>query len=264
MKKYILSLGMAAVLFYTNSISAQQWSIGARGGLSIPNLTAGSGSANNPLSKGYSSRLGAGFGVFAEYQTSKLFSIQIMIEYSQQGGKKNGFQAFPVPAQMAPLFGSQAPPYLYADFNSTAKFDYLMLPVLAKFGWDLGPKKKWRIYAGAGPFVGLLLDAKQVTEGTSQVYLDEGRTTPVPLNPANPSQGLLTLSFDNTKNIKDRLRQFNFGLEGNVGIGYKIKRSTIFLEGGGNYGFIDIQKGTANGKNKSGAATVMIGYAYSL
>ncbi|PZO33686.1 MAG: hypothetical protein DCE86_04035, partial [Flavobacteriaceae bacterium] len=39
MKKYIFSLVMAAVLFYTNSISAQQWSIGARGGLSIPNLT---------------------------------------------------------------------------------------------------------------------------------------------------------------------------------------------------------------------------------
>lgn len=264
MKKYIFSAIAAMILLYVSPVSAQQWSIGARGGLAIPNLTAGSGSAVNPLNKGYSSRLGAGLGIFAEYQTGKLFSIQAILEYSQQGGKKDGFQAFPFPAQMAPLFGPQAPPYLYADFKSTAKLDYLMLPVLAKFGWDLGAEKKWRIYAGAGPFVGLLLNAKQVTEGTGQVYLDEGKTKPVPANLANPSAGILTLSFDNTKDIKDQLRSFNFGLAGNVGIGYKIKRNMIFLEGGGNYGFINIQKGSANGKNRSGAATVMIGYAYRL
>lgn len=252
------------VLLCANAVSAQQWSIGARGGLAIPNLTAGSGSAVNPLNKGYSSRLGAGFGVFVEYQTGKLFSIQAMLEYSQQGGKKDGFQAFPVPTQMVPLFGPQAPSYLYADFKSTAKLDHLMLPVLAKFGWDLGPKKKWRIYAGAGPFAGLLLSAKQVTEGAGQVYLDEGKSQPVPANPANPSAGILTLSFDNTKDIKNQLRSFNFGLAGNVGLAYKMKRNTIFVEGGGNYGFINIQKGSANGKNRSGAATVMIGYAYRL
>ncbi|OJV51827.1 MAG: hypothetical protein BGO31_08530 [Bacteroidetes bacterium 43-16] len=265
MKKYILSIITATVLLYTpQSVSAQRWSIGARGGLAIPNLTAGSGSEVNPLNKGYSSRLGAGFGVFAEYHTSKLFSIQAMLEYSQQGGKKDGVQAFPLPAQMAPLFGPQAPPYLYADFKSTAKLDYLMLPVLAKFGWDLGPKKKWRIYAGAGPFAGLLLSGKQVTEGSSQVYLDEGKTKPVPANPTNPSAGILSLPFDNTKDIKEQLRSFNFGLAGNVGIGFKMKRNMIFIEGGGNYGFINIQKGSANGKNRSGAANVMIGYAYRL
>lgn len=264
MKKIIFSTAIALFLLYAHPLSAQQWSVGARGGLGIPNLTAGSGSAANPLNKGYSSRVGAGFGVFAEYQTSKLFSIQVMLEYSQQGGKKDGFQAFPVPEQMASLFGPQIPPYLYADFNSTAKFDYLMLPVLAKFGWDMGVDKKWRIYAGAGPFAGLLLNAKQVTEGTGQVYFDEGKTKPVPANPANPSAGILTLSFDNTKDIKDQLRSFNFGLAGNVGIAYKMKRNTIFLEGGGNYGFINIQKGAANGKNRLGAATVMVGYAYRL
>jgi len=263
MKKNLLSLITIAILLYSSPILAQQWSIGARGGLAIPNLTAG-GSTINPLNKGYSSRLGAGFGIFTEFQTSKLFSIQAMVEYSQQGGKKDGFQAFPVPAQLATLFGGQKPTYLYADFNSTAKFDYLMLPVLAKFGWDLGTEKKWRIYAGAGPFAGLLLRAKRVTEGSSQVYIDEGKTKPVPANPSNPSAGTLTLPFNNTMDIKDQLRSFNFGVSGNIGLAYKIKRNTIFLEGGGNYGFINIQKGSANGKNKMGAATAMLGYAYTL
>lgn len=264
MKKKICLSAIVAVLLYTSPVWARQWSIGASGGLAIPNLTAGSGSTVNPLNKGYSSRLGAGVGVFAEYQTSKLFSIQAMIAYSQQGGKKNGSQAFPVPTRMAPLFGTQAPPYLYADFKSTAKINYLMLPVLAKFGWTLGAKKKWRIYAGAGPFAGLLLSAKQVTEGASQVYLDEENKKPVPANPSNPAAGMLALSFDNTKDIKDQLRAFNFGLTGNVGLSIKMRRNTIFLEGGGNYGLVNIQKGSANGKNQSGAATIMVGYAYCL
>jgi hypothetical protein len=264
MKKKICLSAIAAVLVYASQVSAQQWSIGARGGLAIPNLTAGSGSAVNPLNKGYSSRLGLGFGVVAEYKTSRLFSIQAMLEYAQQGGKKSGSQAFAVPPQMAPLFGPQTPPYLHADFKSTAKLNYLLLPVLAKFGWDLGPAKKWRIYTGAGPFAGLLLSAKQITEGASQVYLDEENTKPVPANPANPAAGMLALSFDNTKDIKDQLRSFNFGLAGNVGIGFKMKRNMIFLEGGGNYGLINIQKGSANGKNRSGAAIIMVGYARAL
>lgn len=257
-------LFVLTVLLYGISASAQKASIGVRGGLTIPNLTAGSGSEVNPLNKGYSSRLAAGFGVFADYPISERFSIQAMLEYSQQGGKKNGFQALPLPAQLAPLFGNQAPTYLYADFNSTAKLNYLMLPVLAKFGWDLNPKKTWRLYADAGPFAGILLSAHQVTSGNSQVYLDEGKTQPVPANPSDPSAGILTLPFNNTQNIKDQLHSFNFGLEGNIGLAYKIKRNAVFLEGGGNYGLVNIQKGSANGKNQSGAATIMLGYAYTL
>ncbi|WP_448607320.1 porin family protein [Paenimyroides ceti] len=264
MKKIIFSIAVAIVLLYAHKTTAQPWSIGARGGLAIPNLSAGSGSEVNPLNKGYSSRVGAGFGVFVEVQTSKLFSLQAMVEYSQQGGQKNGFQAIPVPKQIAPLLGAQGPRYLYADLDSKAKLNYLMVPILAKFGWDLGAQKKWRIYAGAGPFAGLLLSAKQVTSGNSQVYFDEGKTKPVPANPTNPSAGILTLPFDNTQNIEDRIRSFNFGLSGNVGLTFKMKRNAIFIEGGANYGLINIQKGTANGKNKSGAATIMLGYAYSL
>jgi hypothetical protein len=47
-------------------------------------------------------------------------------------------------------------------------------------------------------------------------------------------------------------------------LAYKIKKSYIFIEGGGNYGFLNIQKGTANGKNETGAGTVAVGYAFWL
>ena len=243
----------AIVMFIGTKASAQQIDLGVRGGVSIPNLTAG-GSEENPLNKGYSSRQGPDFGIFGEYHVSKLFSIEAMISYSSQGGKKNGFQAFPTPASYA----AALPPgttYLYADFKSEAKLNYLMVPILAKFGWNLGPKSPLRLYVDAGPFFGFLLSAKQDITGTSPLYLDEGHTMPLPF-PA--------VKLDDKVDIKDQLNTFNFGVSGNVGLAYLFGRNQVFVEGGGNYGFLNIQKGSANGKNHTGAATASIGYAYRI
>ncbi|MDH7463082.1 porin family protein [Chitinophagaceae bacterium 26-R-25] len=254
MKKISLLLLAAITLGHLN-VKAQTIDIGAKGGISIPNLTAG-GSDQNPLNTGYSSRLGPDFAVFAEFHFSKLFSLQPQIEYSSQGGKKDGLQAFPVPAELQPMFPpGQVPPYLYANFKSEAKLNYVMIPILAKFGWDLGKSSAWRLYVDAGPFVAFCVSAKQVTSGSSEVYADPSGQNALPVG---------TQSFDNTQDIKDQLHNANFGIEGNVGIAYKIHRSSIFIEGGGNYGFINIQKGSANGKNNTGAGCVTIGYAYTL
>ncbi|MBS0029178.1 porin family protein [Chitinophaga sp. 22321] len=243
----------AIVMLFSTTAYAQQIDLGVRGGISIPNLTAG-GSEENPLNKGYSSRQGPDFGIFGEYHISKLFSIEAMISYSSQGGKKDGFQAFPpTPEQKA-----QLPPgttYLYADFKSEAKLNYLMVPILAKFGWNLGPTSPLRLYVDAGPFFGFLVGAKQIVRGTSLLYMDEGRTQQLPV----PAQKL-----DNDVDIKDQLNTFNFGVSGNVGLAYLFGRNQVFVEGGGNYGFLNIQKGSANGKNQTGAATASIGYAYRI
>jgi hypothetical protein len=175
-----------------------------------------------------------------------------MIEYSSQGGKKEGMQAFPTPPEYAPMFPQGAPAYIYADFKSEAKMNYLLVPVLAKFGWDIH-NSPLRIYVDAGPFAGFLLSAHQVLNGSSIIYADSKGQQPLTPGPQ---------SFDSTKNIKDQLNTFNFGVSGNIGIAYHFNQSRIFLEGGGNFGFLNIQKGTANGKNHTGAATVDLGYAY--
>jgi hypothetical protein len=256
MKKLIfyLSFSISTLLFF--NADAQNVALGIRGGISIPNLSAGSNN-ENPLNTGYSSRLGPDAGIFAEFKFSDLFSLQPMIEYSSQGGKKDGLQAYPTPTQIAEGYqqqGAQAPTYLYANFNSTAKLNYLMLPVLAKFGWNF-KSSPLRFYVDAGPFLGLLVSAKQVTTGSSDLYTDPAGTQALPYG---------TQSFNNTQDIKDQLHTFNVGLEGNVGLAYKFKKSCIFIEGGGNYGFLNIQKGTANGKNNTGAGTVAIGYSFWL
>ncbi|PSL46221.1 outer membrane protein with beta-barrel domain [Chitinophaga niastensis] len=233
-----------------------QVDVGVRGGLSIPNLTAG-GKENNPLNTGYSSRLGPDFGAFVEYHVSHLFSIQGMIDYSSQGGKKSGLQAFPFPPAMAGQLpqGMPAPTYLYANFKSEAKLNYLMVPILAKFGWDLGHASPLRLYVDAGPFFGFLVSAKQVTSGSSLFYLDAEGKQPITQSPQ---------SLDNTTDIKNQLNTFNFGVSGNVGLAYHFSRNQVFVEAGGNYGFLNIQKGSNNGKNNTGAATVSLGYAYRI
>jgi len=242
MKKLIFypSLFFLIILFFT--ARGQNVAIGVQGGISIPNLTAGS-TGSTPLSTGYSSRFGPDFGINAEFKISSLFSIQPQLEYSSQGGKKDGFQAFP---------NTQPPPtYLYATFNSEAKMNYLMLPVLAKFGWDF-KGSPLRFFVDAGPFVSLLASARQVTSGTSEVYADPGKT-----EPASPGP----VPFDKTTDIKDQLHDANYGIEGNVGLAYRLKKSYFYIEAGGNYGFVNIQKVAEDGSNNTGAATVSIGYS---
>lgn len=252
MKNLTFYFLVAGFLLFGFCAKAQNFALGVRGGISIPNLTGGAGS-QNPLNTGYSSRLGLDAGIFVEYKISTLFSIQPMIEYSSQGGKKNGFQAFTTPDALAAMFPpGQAPPYLYANYNSKAKLNYLMLPLLAKFGWNI-KKSPFRVYVDAGPFVGLLVSAHQVTSGKSEFFTDASGQQTLPGG---------AQSFDNNEDIKDQLHKFNTGIEGNIGLNYRMGSCNLFIEGGGNYGFLNIQKGTQNGKNEVGAATVTIGYSY--
>jgi hypothetical protein len=231
---------------------SQTTALGFQGGISIPNLTS-SGSEQNPLNTGYGSRLGPEFSLFAEFKISDLFSVVPMIQYSSQGGKKDGLQAFAVPPDLAAMFPpGTAPTYLYANFNSEAKLNYLMIPVLARFGHSFN-ESPFRIYISAGPFVGFLLSAKQVTSGQSEIFVDASGTTPLPVG---------TQSFDHTEDIKDQLNTTNFGIEGSIGLNYSFGKNNIFFEAGGNYGFLNIQKGSANGKNNTGAATIVLGYSY--
>ena len=264
MKKNALLLTIAALFILFGNLYSQEITIGAKGGLSIPNLTGGS--SVNPLSSGYSSGTGADGGIYAEYHITKPFSVSVGLEYSSQGGKKNGFQAYTTPAQIAPLFAPYpAPTYLYADFKSVAKLDYVLVPILARYTWKISKKSPFKIYAAFGPFAGFLLNAHQVTSGSSPISMmnPDGKTyTQLPIPPSTTPQ---SVSFDATTSIKDSLNTFNAGICGFVGISYSFnKKHTIFIEGGGNYGFLSIQKGTANGKNNTGAGVVTVGYAYTI
>ena len=119
----------------------------------------------------------------------------------------------------------------------------------------MSKKSPVKIYMALGPFVGYLINAKQVTSGSSLYYLDAEKKIALPL----PEQ-----SFDAVTGIKSDLNKLNAGINGFVGISYSFdKKNALFIEGGGNYGFIPIQKGTVNGKNNTGAGVITLGYAYT-
>lgn len=251
MKTHIFNLTFFVLILLCGNLYAQDITIGAKGGFGIPNLTAGG--TQNPVNAGYSSRFGPDFGIFGEYHFSKSISMTLEIEYSSQGGQKNKYQAYSVSADMEAAIGS---PYLYANFKSEAKMNYLLLPLMARYTWNPGEMSNTKYYAAVGPFVGFLLNAHQVTSGSSIIYLDAAQTMPLTTNPQ---------SFDATTNIKSDLYTFNMGVQGYFGISHTIAEGhALFLELGGNYGFLSIQKLKVNGKNYTGAAVLSIGYAYSL
>lgn len=242
------------LLLLSAALPAQNHFIGIKAGVSIPNLTAG-GSTENPINTGYSSRLGPDIAVFVEWGLTKNLSLLPTLQYSAQGGKKNGYQAFTTPSAYIPFFpAGQAPPYLYANYRSEAKMNYLMLVVPVKWTWPLG-KGPYLLSADAGPFVSFLLNAQQETSGSSIIYADGQQQQPLTPSPQ---------SFDHEQNIKDDLHKANAGVEADLGLARVLKKGRIFLESGFNYGFINIQRDEVNGKNRTGAAIFRLGYAFRL
>jgi hypothetical protein len=288
MRKTILLL---CVILLSNRIDAQSVNLGVRGGLAIPNIISES---ENPLSAGYSSRFASGGGIFTEIGINNLFSVRFGIEYSGQGGKRNGIQAMSsnqlimdmatrmganITEEIAAMFGEMAtymPVTFYADVKNTVKFDYLMLPLSIQAGKNLG-NSPYRIYVNVGPFASFLMSGEQVSKGSSKLYAKTDKTTT--LWAAIPSEiqsriaaGVPELAhvLDNdtefgTSVITGEIRPVNFGVHGNIGIAYQCgNNSRFFIEAGGNYGFIRIQKNKANGDNNIGSANIMIGYSFRI
>ena len=67
MEKLTFYLLFSGQMFLCFAVNAQNFALGIRGGISIPDLTAGTGN-QNPLNTGYGSRSGPDAGVFAEFK----------------------------------------------------------------------------------------------------------------------------------------------------------------------------------------------------
>ncbi|MDR0724904.1 MAG: outer membrane beta-barrel protein [Prevotellaceae bacterium] len=288
MRKTVLLL---CFFVLSKGIEAQSVNLGFRGGLAIPNIVAGS---ENPLSDGYSSRFAGSGGIFTEIGINNTFSVRFGIEYSGQGGKRNGIQAMSsnqlimdmatrmgadITEETAAILGEMAtliPPIFYADVNNTVKFDYLILPLSLQAGKNLG-NSPYRIYVNAGPFVSLLMSGEQVSKGLSKLYAAADKTgtlwTSIPSDiQSNIAKEVPELAhvLENgaefgTSVITGEIRPVNFGVQGNIGLSYQCgKYSRFFIEAGGNYGFVRIQKNKANGDNNTGSANIVIGYSFRI
>ena len=287
------------IILITCGLYAQDVKFGIRGGTNLPSIMAGGKST--PVSEGYQSRMAAGWGLFTELALNPTVSLRLGVEYSGMGGKKNGMQAMPTmrlitemgnsigmgvtEQQLAALGALMAglPPYYYTNVKNTTKFDYVMIPLLAQFGRDIG-HTPWRVYVNAGPFASFLLSGKQYAKGTSRLYSDASGTNSlwdifpdvVMIGDVPVPKALIVSQFPaieqtlgepatfSTTSITGEMKSANFGITGNVGIRYQCNRNYFFLEVGGNYGFITVQDDDTNGSNRIGAVSVMAGYAFSL
>jgi hypothetical protein len=218
---------------------AEQIRLGFHGGLCIPNIRGGT----TEQSKGYVSRLGPFFGVFADFALSSNLSLCTEMNYASQGGKRNGMQ----PVSMAELPGVP----LYADFHNETILDYLEIPLMLKLTWGQRP----RFFAQAGPYVGFRLRARTVTSGSSLLYIDPSG---IPLD----SQ---LISFEGDTCICNDIHRINAGIAGGVGLEAPFGSGDLVLDLRFSIGLTNIQSDPElNGKNRTGAMIVSLGYCFAL
>jgi len=170
---------------------------------------------------------------------------------------------------------------LYVKLNgATSNLDYIQIPILAKYYAALS--KRMNFYVDAGPFAGILLSAHQTLKaapGTSSIYTDSkgNNTLIVPGSVmSQATNGLITTDYPvpelpgsnfatNNYSFYNQAHVGNIGIEGNIGFSYDLTPSQrVVIEGGGNYGFVRVQKDPDNGTDKIGAGTVRVGYAIKL
>lgn len=242
----LIILSIAQTKLYSQSLT-----IGVKGGISIPELKGG----GTPQSTGYSSRLAPNYGAYINYELNTSWSFQAEVLFSGQGGKKNGMQAIdnvpnlPVPPNTT----------LYANFDNETIINYLEIPLLASYTIS-GGNSDFSEYVDAGPYLGILLNAKTQTSGNSSMYLDQAGTMPLTISgfPIPPQ------SFNAETGITSSIKTLNVGITGGIGVKLNIGSSQLDLDLRGVYGFIPIQSDNSNGSNNTGALYLTVGYGFRI
>jgi hypothetical protein len=236
--------------FFICLISCQvldaQVSIGAKGGISIPQLKG-----NNDNSRGYTSRLDVYGGLLVNIPIGSGLSLQPEVVYSPQGGQRKGMQEVSSDA----LSGLSLPPgmSIYANFKAVTMLNYLEIPVLLK----LTGGERLKYFACLGPHIAFLLEARTRTSGSSLLYADAGGTTPLSEN----GSALPPMDFSGTTSIRESIKEVNAGLQGGLGLQYPFGNGSVFLEGRAIIGLTNIQTHPeVDGHNKTGSLAVALGY----
>lgn len=227
---------LSASLIYAGEV----W-FGVQGGLSLPNLKGG----DNPLSQGYTSRKAPFWGVTLIRPLSGQVSLRAELNYSSQGGKRDGLQ--PIDASQVPL---PLPPELtlYANFHNETILDYVEVPLMLQIKTGDRPG----LFFAFGGYAGYRVRAKTETSGSSLIYLDPAGTQPVSPEP---------VSFDATTDVSSEINRRNFGLCGAAGLELVMGGGKILLGARFNYGLSNIQAHPEiTGRNRTGGFMIVLGY----
>lgn len=274
-------ISFIAFLFVSLSVYSQ-FKIGVKAGYSLGNLPD---PTSNIYSENYKTLGGIDFGFSGEYELSDQFSLLTEIQWVKRGGKRNGLQPIPVNFLLPQLqsigigadalnqiiiFSGGVPLSnenpLYASFENESRINYIEVPVLLKLHFS--KSKSWNFYLEGGPYVGFLVNAKQRGSGTSQFFVDAQGNMPLVIqNPLGtpPVIELPAQSFDETNEVSDQFNNFNFGLQGGLGVQKQIDDKYEVLFGTrASYGFLSVQEDSLLGTSNIGALTFFARITYRL
>lgn len=221
-----------------------KYTIGIFGGLNIPRLSSGNSSE---LSRDFASRSGLAFGLTVSMDLGSNFNLGADLMYSSEGGKRDGIQAFDA-STINPLV--PAGTYFYAVYNNESILNYAEIPLKLKYFIPF--KKSSRFFIDFGPYVGLLLNAKQKTNGSSIIYADRAKTIAVVAE---------AQSFDANTDVTKSINPINFGFSGGGGFEQRFSSGEIFFDVRGAYGLVAIQKYKQDGSSHNGNLLFDVGYA---
>ena len=274
---YLIILGFGAATFaqeITEEVESTTLDsgikIGAKVGYSLGNLSS---KTENIYTEDFESISGIDFGFVFEFKLTELISMQTELNYTQRGGERNGLQ--PILSDelsdqlnmFFPFIG--LPPItnenpLYATYDSKSELQYIEVPALVKFGWG----NNFRFSVAVGPYVGILINANQVTGGTSQFYLNSDGTNPVFVPGPDglpPFTVLPPASIEASTDIKNDLKTVNFGGTFAIGLSKKINASSeLFFDARASYGINAIQINDQYGESSIGGVIFSIGYAHKI
>ncbi len=297
----VTSLFLCSMLF----AAAQGVIVGGRVGVTQASLAAVK--SGDPVTEGFSGKMGWGAGGFVELPISKTFSLQAGLQYDLFTAERTGYQALPgaqvksmsgmnqsisdglaknnnqndIP--LVPLAMQTMPDPLWVDVDNRLEFNYLTLPVMAKFGWDLGAGSPLRLSVGAGVYASYLMVVGQITKGSSKVYAgyDRQSFSNFWANDYHPefnqatangiariyevADGLNAVDFTDSRSVTKDYNTLDFGLAANVGVNYRFDRNAVFIEAGYRYGLTSLQKNSGTmGESRLSALSVMAGYSFQL
>ena len=193
----IKSLVISLALLISVSVSAQNFHYGVKAGA---NFAVQSEIAN--YFDNNNIRTGLSVGAFGNYEINNWFSLQAEANYDQKGGKSE---------------------------NTVNKYDYITVPVLAKFSLGKSDKTKLKFNLNVGPYAGFLLGAESEVE-------------------------------DVTVDLKDNTENFEIGAIAGFGMKYPIANNNIVFDLRLGLGLNSYDKNDSDPSNKYVGVT--LGYEF--
>ncbi|MBD1384966.1 PorT family protein [Mucilaginibacter rigui] len=200
-KFFTTVLVLLAVSTTAFSQSKGETKFGVNVGLNFANVTA-SGMTNDDY------RIGFNAGVYADHYFSDSWSLKAKLTYDQKGWDKGFINT-----------GG-------GNVITNYQVDYLTIPVLAN--WHFGRTKNW--YLNFGPYVGILLKAKETAGGMD---------------------------------LKPLFSSTDFGADLGIGVKFPVAAKTkLFIELNGQGGLTDIFKNNTGSTVRNTLSAVNIGFEF--